>query len=50
MGGTLFRKAVEYSSKALKNGRDIDNPITLDGSNFLIEIGKGIIKIGKELL
>jgi hypothetical protein len=48
----LLRQALKKGGKRAKDMVDIDaaSPITIDGANFALEIGKGILKIGKELM
>lgn len=49
MGG-IARSLFKYSGKIIKDNPDIGSPLNIDTANFLLQIGKGIIKIGKELL
>ena len=48
----LLKQLLKKGGKKAKEISDIDpaSPITIDGTEFLLEIGKGLLQIGKGLL
>jgi hypothetical protein len=46
----LARKLYQYGGKIIKDNPDMSNPLNIDGVEFAITIGKGILKVGKEIL
>lgn len=48
----LLKQLLKNGGKRLKDIHNLDasNPITIDTTEFVITIGKGIIHIGKEIL
>ncbi len=46
----LARKALRYGGKIIKDNPDFGNPINVDGVELIFNIGKGILKVGKEIL
>lgn len=46
----LARKLFQYSGKVIKDNPDIGNPLNAETVDFFIVIGKGTIKIIKEVI
>jgi hypothetical protein len=48
----LLKQMIKQGGKRAKSISEIDaaSPITADTVDFAVEIGKGILKIGKELM
>jgi hypothetical protein len=48
--GIVARKLLQYGVKVVKDNPDFGNPITMENTDFILTIGKGILKVGKEIL
>jgi hypothetical protein len=46
--GPISIRLIKYGSKFIRT--DFNNPITIDNTDFLITVGKGALKIAKEVL